>query len=98
MWTISAALSKAEFLGSLRDIDPEMMNGLLDVVWKMPHAHVEELLDRISQVHPDKQVAKAARRALFRARSGKSRERTRAGARPAPVAGATKRARPQTRS
>ncbi|HLU71494.1 MAG TPA: hypothetical protein VKZ82_04905 [Nonomuraea sp.] len=72
MWTISAGLGKAEFLGSLRDIDPEMMNGLLDVVWKIPHAHVEELLDRISQVHPDKQVAKAARRALFRARSGKS--------------------------
>jgi hypothetical protein len=39
------------------------------VVWKIPHAHVEELLDLISQVHPDKQIAKTARRALFKARS-----------------------------
>ncbi|MGI5273889.1 hypothetical protein ACQEUU_32455 [Nonomuraea sp. CA-218870] len=69
MWTISAGLGRAEFVGSLRDIDPEMLNELLEVIWKIPHAHVEELLDRISQVHPDKQVAKAARRALFKARS-----------------------------
>ncbi|MFC5816045.1 hypothetical protein ACIBF7_31775 [Nonomuraea sp. NPDC050478] len=69
MWTISAGLGRAEFVGSLRDIDPEMINNLLEVIWKIPHAHVEELLDRISQVHPDKQVAKAARRALFKARS-----------------------------
>ncbi|MDA0636603.1 hypothetical protein OUY22_24580 [Nonomuraea sp. MCN248] len=69
MWTISAGLGRTEFVGSLRDIDPEMLNELLEVIWKIPHAHVEELLDRISQVHPDKQVAKAARRALFKARS-----------------------------
>ena len=69
MWTISAGLGRAEFVGSLRDIGPELLNSLLDVVWKIPHAHVEELLDLISQVHPDKQVAKAARRALFKARS-----------------------------
>jgi hypothetical protein len=71
MWTISAGLGKAEFVSSLRDIDQEMLKGLLDVAWKIPHAHVEELLERISQVHPDKQMAKAARRALFKARSAK---------------------------
>ncbi|MEU4574492.1 hypothetical protein ACBI99_02770 [Nonomuraea sp. ATR24] len=69
MWTISAGLGRQEFVGSLRDIGPELLNNLLDVVWKIPHAHVEELLDLISQVHPDKQIAKAARRALFKARS-----------------------------
>ncbi|WP_336206017.1 hypothetical protein [Nonomuraea sp. LPB2021202275-12-8] len=69
MWTISAGLGRAEFVGSLRDIGPELLNNLLEVVWKIPHAHVEELLDLISQVHPDKQIAKAARRALFKARS-----------------------------
>jgi hypothetical protein len=69
MWTISAGLGRAEFVGSLRDIGPELLNSLLDVVWKIPHAHVEELLDLISQVHPDKQIAKTARRALFKARS-----------------------------
>lgn len=69
MWTISAGLGRSEFVSSLRDIGPDMVNDLLEVIWKIPHAHVEELLDLISQVHPDKQVAKAARRALFKARS-----------------------------
>ncbi|MFI6598017.1 hypothetical protein ACIBHX_17310 [Nonomuraea sp. NPDC050536] len=69
MWTISAGLGRAEFVGSLKDIGPDLLNNLLEVIWKIPHAHVEELLDLISQVHPDKQVAKAARRALFKARS-----------------------------
>ncbi|MFI6919660.1 hypothetical protein ACIBIZ_06875 [Nonomuraea spiralis] len=69
MWTISAGLGRSEFVSSLQDIGPDMVNGLLEVIWKIPHAHVEELLDLISQVHPDKQIAKAARRALFKARS-----------------------------
>ncbi|MFE3453371.1 hypothetical protein ACFXJ8_31040 [Nonomuraea sp. NPDC059194] len=69
MWTISAGLGRAEFVSSLRDIGPELLNNLLEVIWKIPHAHVEELLDLISQVHPDKHVAKAAKRALFKARS-----------------------------
>lgn len=72
MWTISAGLGRSEFVSSLRDIEPEMLNNLLEVIWQIPHAHVEELLDLISQVHPDKQVAKAARRALFKARSTSS--------------------------
>ncbi|MBN6053399.1 hypothetical protein JYK22_15775, partial [Nonomuraea sp. RK-328] len=69
MWTISAGLGRSEFVSSLRDIGSDLLNNLLEVIWKIPHAHVEELLDLISQVHPDKQVAKAARRALFKARS-----------------------------
>ncbi|MET7464920.1 hypothetical protein [Nonomuraea sp. NPDC005501] len=72
MWTISAGLGRSEFVSSLRDIGPELLNNLLEVIWKIPHSHVEELLDLISQVHPDKQVAKAARRALFKARSNAS--------------------------
>ncbi|MEV2265703.1 hypothetical protein [Nonomuraea africana] len=69
MWTISAGLGRAEFVSSLRDIGPDLLNNLLEVIWKIPHAHVEELLELISQVHPDKNVAKAAKRALFKARS-----------------------------
>ncbi|TMR21577.1 hypothetical protein ETD86_14860 [Nonomuraea turkmeniaca] len=69
MWTISAGLGRSEFVSSLQDIGPDMVNNLLEVIWKIPHAHVEELLDLIAQVHPDKQVAKAARRALYKARS-----------------------------
>lgn len=69
MWTISAGLGRSEFVSSLQDIGPDLLNDLLEVIWKIPHAHVEELLDLIAQVHPDKQVAKAARRALYKARS-----------------------------
>jgi hypothetical protein len=70
MWTISAGLGRAEFVSSLHDIGPAaQLTGLLDVIWKVPHPHIEELLEAISTAHPDKQVGKAARRALFRARS-----------------------------
>ncbi|MGP3911214.1 hypothetical protein [Nonomuraea sp. 10N515B] len=69
MWTISAGLGRSEFVSSLQDIGPDLLNDLLEVIWKIPHAHVEELLDLIAQVHPDKQVAKVARRALYKARS-----------------------------
>ncbi|HEX4817659.1 MAG TPA: hypothetical protein VFV66_33385 [Nonomuraea sp.] len=69
MWTISAGLGRSEFVSSLQDIGPDMVNNLLEVIWKIPHAHVEELLDLIAQVHPDKQIAKSARRALYKARS-----------------------------
>ncbi|WP_127936055.1 hypothetical protein [Nonomuraea polychroma] len=74
MWTISAGLGRSEFVSSLQDIGPDMVNDLLDVIWKIPHGHVEELLELISQVHPDKQVAKTARRALYKARSLTSAE------------------------
>ncbi|WP_084960078.1 hypothetical protein [Thermoactinospora rubra] len=69
MWTISAGLGRSEFVSSLRDIGPDLLDDLIEVMWKIPHPHVEELLDLISQVHPDKRVAKAAKRTLFKARS-----------------------------
>jgi hypothetical protein len=71
MWTISAGLGKAEFVSSLHDIgDTAMLIGLLDTIWKVPHPHLTELLEEIEKAHPDRQVGKAARRALFKARSG----------------------------
>ncbi|MFC7648280.1 hypothetical protein ACFQX6_53395 [Streptosporangium lutulentum] len=39
------------------------------MIWKVPHPHLEELLEAIGKAHPDKQVGKAAKRALFKARS-----------------------------
>ncbi|GIH27030.1 hypothetical protein Aph01nite_53400 [Acrocarpospora phusangensis] len=72
MWTISAGLGRPEFVSSLEDIGPATdLIGLLDVIWKVRHPHVEELLEAIGDAHPDKQVIKAAKRALFKARSGK---------------------------
>ncbi|MFI7031525.1 hypothetical protein ACIBK1_22695 [Microbispora rosea] len=71
MWTISAGLGRPEFVSSLHDIGPaQTLIGLLDVIWKVHHPHIEELLDLIGETHPDKQVVKAAKRALFKARSG----------------------------
>ncbi|MDH2427616.1 hypothetical protein [Sphaerisporangium sp. TRM90804] len=71
MWTISAGLGAPEFVSSLHDIGPApVLSNLLEVIWKVPHPHVEELLEAISEAHPDKQVAKTAKRALFKARSG----------------------------
>ncbi|GAA1006201.1 hypothetical protein Aple_077500 [Acrocarpospora pleiomorpha] len=70
MWTISAGLGRPEFVSSLEDIGPATdLIGLLDVIWKVRHPHVEELLEAIGDAHPDKQVTKAAKRALFKARS-----------------------------
>ncbi|MDF5753347.1 hypothetical protein [Spongiactinospora sp. TRM90649] len=70
MWTISAGLGRQEFVSSLHDIGSagDLCN-LLDVIWKVPHPHLEELLEAIGQAHPDRQVGKAAKRALFKARS-----------------------------
>ncbi|MEW9534078.1 hypothetical protein [Microbispora sp. NPDC049125] len=72
MWTISAGLGRPEFVSSLHDIGPaQTLIELLDVIWKVPHPHVEELMEAIDDAHPDKQVGKAAKRALFKARSGR---------------------------
>ncbi|MFI7534740.1 hypothetical protein [Streptosporangium sp. NPDC049376] len=70
MLTISAGLGRPEFVSSLDDIGnvPNLVN-LLDVIWKVPHPHLEELLEAIGKAHPDRQVGKAAKRALFKARS-----------------------------
>ncbi|MBB2913856.1 hypothetical protein FHS43_005165 [Streptosporangium becharense] len=72
MLTISAGLGRPEFVSSLDDIGaaPSLI-GLLDVIWKVRHPHLEELLEAIGEAHPDKQVGKAAKRALFKARSGR---------------------------
>ncbi|MBB4701302.1 hypothetical protein [Sphaerisporangium siamense] len=70
MWTISAGLGRPEFVSSLHDIGPApVLSNLLEVIWKVPHPHVEELLEAVGDAHPDRQVAKAAKRALFKARS-----------------------------
>ncbi|WP_326644005.1 hypothetical protein OG884_08950 [Streptosporangium sp. NBC_01755] len=73
MLTISAGLGRPEFVSSLDDIGnvPNLVS-LLEVIWKVPHPHLEELLEAIGKAHPDKQVGKAAKRALFKARSGQN--------------------------
>ena len=50
MLTISAGLGRPEFVGSLDDIG-DLVN-LLDVIWKVPHPHLEELLEADRQGPP----------------------------------------------
>ncbi|GGS58773.1 hypothetical protein GCM10010156_16800 [Planobispora rosea] len=70
MLTISFGLGRSEFVSSLDDIGSASdLVGLLDVLWKIPHPHLEDLLEAIGKAHPDRQVGKAAKRALFKARS-----------------------------
>lgn len=42
---------------------------MFDAMWRLPHPEVCEALTMIGQEHPDKKIAKAARKAAFKARS-----------------------------
>lgn len=43
--------------------------GFFDKAWRVDHLATGEVLEAMGRVHPDKQVAKAARKAAFKARS-----------------------------
>jgi hypothetical protein len=74
MWSISAGLGRHEFVGTLHDVgSAKDLIGLLETIWKVPHPHLTDLLETIADAHPDKRVSKAARRALFKARSARAR-------------------------
>ncbi|GAB2872330.1 hypothetical protein [Lentzea nigeriaca] len=42
---------------------------IFDAMWRLPHPEVAEVLAMIGEEHPDKKIAKAARKAAFKARS-----------------------------
>lgn len=41
----------------------------VEELWRVPHPATERVLDAVSTHHPDRKVAKAARKALFKLRS-----------------------------
>lgn len=49
--------------------DTEQQVSMLDRLWRTDHPRAGELLEALGQHHPEKQVAKAARKAAFRHRS-----------------------------
>ncbi|GAC1479147.1 MAG: hypothetical protein NVS1B12_16160 [Acidimicrobiales bacterium] len=53
-----------ELIGNIDDLD-----GFIDDVWPLPIPAAAVVLEGIGRVHPDKGVAKAARKAVFRHRS-----------------------------
>ncbi|WP_283134169.1 hypothetical protein [Rhizohabitans arisaemae] len=70
MWSIATGLGDHEFVTSVNEVGPPAeLIALVDSLWKIPHPDVAEILDKIGETHPNKQVAKAARRAVFRTRS-----------------------------
>ena len=50
-------------------------HNLLDVMWRLPHPDIVDVLTLIGDHHPDKKVAKAARKVAFKARSRSSTTR-----------------------
>lgn len=45
---------------------------LMDAMWRLPHPDIVEVLTLIGDHHPDKKIAKSARKAVFKARSRSS--------------------------
>ncbi|RJL25059.1 hypothetical protein [Bailinhaonella thermotolerans] len=68
--SIALGMDEEEFVTSLDEIGPpaELVT-LIDAIWRLPHPDVVEVLENIAALHPDNKVSKAARGALFRARS-----------------------------
>jgi hypothetical protein len=54
-----------EFLGA----DVDQATGVLRQLWRAEHERTVEVLDVLGRHHPDKTIAKAARRSLMQARS-----------------------------
>ena len=42
---------------------------IFDAMWRLPHPDVQDVLTMIGEEHPDKKIAKAARKAAFKASS-----------------------------
>jgi hypothetical protein len=49
------------------------LGAMIEEMWRVDHPDVPEVLDALGDHHPDKRVAKAARRAAFKARSAMAR-------------------------
>lgn len=72
--TIAAAcddLEPGDIADQLRESLPpgERPQDLLELMWRLPHPDVVDVLTLVGDHHPDKKVAKTARKAVFKARS-----------------------------
>lgn len=50
-------------------VPQEMVQEIFDAMWRLPHPDAREVLTMIGEEHPDKKIAKAARKAVFKASS-----------------------------
>ncbi|MGQ0779361.1 MAG: hypothetical protein ACT4NY_33930 [Pseudonocardiales bacterium] len=51
------------------DAGQDAQLAIVEKIWRIDHPRVEELLEAIGEHHPDKRVAKSARKSLLRHRS-----------------------------
>lgn len=66
-----------DLLAATRDVEEgippttphEMARQMFEVMWRLPHPEASEVLEMIAEEHPVKQIAKAAGKAAFKARS-----------------------------
>ena len=70
--TIAAQLATAGEAAELRGLVQGLVDqhtGFFDKAWKVEHPATSEVLEAMGRVHPDRQTAKEARKAAFKARS-----------------------------
>lgn len=70
--TIAAQLGNAEDTSELRELVEGVVgqhSGFFDEAWRVDHPATAEVLETMGQLHPDRKLAKAARKAAFRVRS-----------------------------
>jgi hypothetical protein len=71
---LEAAQPAEAVAASLTDVPGEVdLLGMVQEMWRIDHPNVIEVLEALGDHHPDKAMAKAARKAAFRARSTQDR-------------------------
>lgn len=70
--TLAAQLATAGEAAELQELVQGLVDqhtGFFDKAWKVDHPATSEVLEAMGRIHPDKQTAKDARKAAFKARS-----------------------------
>ncbi|GAA0409246.1 hypothetical protein [Streptomyces luteireticuli] len=70
--TIAAQLATEDDSAELRDLVQGLVgqhSGFFDSAWRVEHPATADVLEAMGRLHPDKKVAKEARKAAFKARS-----------------------------
>ncbi|MEU5976714.1 hypothetical protein [Streptomyces sp. NPDC047315] len=70
--TIAAQLDAGGELAELQGLVQDLVgqhSGFFDAVWRVDHPATAEVLEAMGRLHPDRRIAKEARRAAFRAKS-----------------------------
>jgi hypothetical protein len=70
--TLAAQLDVDDDPDLLRDLVTDLVarhDGFFEAAWRVDHPDTADVLEAIGRLHPDRSVAKEARKAAFKARS-----------------------------